>query len=166
MNQTIDRNHPTGRDGAAPRIALLQAQWHADIVDQARVGFLDELARHGVDTGNVAVHRLPGSFELPLKAQRLARAGEVDLVVACGLVVDGGIYRHEFVAQAVVDALMRVQLDSDVPVLSVVLTPKSFHDSAEHHEFFHRHFVTKGAEAARAAIAVLGLTARGTTAAA
>ena len=45
---------------------------------------------------------------------------------------------------------MRVQLDSGVPVLSCVLTPQSFHEHAEHHEFFARHFVTKGREAARA----------------
>ena len=83
-------------------------------------------------------------------AQRLARSGRFAAVVACALVVDGGIYRHDFVAPAVVDALMRVQLDSGVPVFSVVLTPKDYHEHATHRDFFSRHFVEKGAEAARA----------------
>ena len=64
--------------------------------------------------------------------------------------VDGGIYRHEFVAGAVIDGLMRVQLDTGVPVLSVVLTPKDFHEHDTHRDFFRQHFVSKGAEAARA----------------
>ena len=67
--------------------------------------------------------------------------------MARALVVDGGIYRHEFVADAVVNGLMRVQLDTGVPVISAVLTPKNFHDHADHQRFFAEHFVVKGAEA-------------------
>ena len=69
--------------------------------------------------------------------------------------VDGGIYRHEFVAGAVIDGLMRVQLDSRVPVFSVVLTPKEFHEHDTHRDFFRQHFVAKGAEAARACVQTL-----------
>lgn len=72
--------------------------------------------------------------------------------MACARVVDGGIYRHEFVADAVVAALMRVQLDTGVPVFSAVLTPKRFHDHAEHQRFFAEHFVTKGGEVALACL--------------
>jgi 6,7-dimethyl-8-ribityllumazine synthase len=54
-----------------------------------------------------------------LLALKLARSGRYDAIVACGLVVNGGIYRHEFVGAAVIDALMRVQLDTEVPVLCV-----------------------------------------------
>jgi len=59
------------------------------------------------------------------------------------------------VANAVIGGLMRVQLDTEVPVFSVVLTPKDFHEHATHHEFFTSHFVTKGAEAARACVQTL-----------
>ena len=100
----------------------------------------------------VDVISVPGAFEIPLHAQRLARARRHAAIVACALVVDGGIYRHEFVATAVIDGLMRVQLDTGVPVLSVVLTPKDFHGHAEHNQFFLDHFVIKGAEAARACL--------------
>jgi 6,7-dimethyl-8-ribityllumazine synthase len=70
------------------------------------------------------------------------------------LVVDGGIYRHDFVAQAVVDGLMRASLDSGVPVLSVSLTPHHFQETAHHMAIYSEHFVTKGREAAQAALMV------------
>ena len=94
--------------------------------------------------------KVPGSFELPLHAKRLARTGRYSAIVAAGLVVDGGIYRHEFVAKAVIDGLMRVQLDEDVPVISAVLTPHHFHEHDQHALFFSSHFEVKGREAARA----------------
>ena len=135
-----------------PRLAFIHAEWHADIVLRGRDAFLAELARHGVPADDVDVLAVPGAFELPLQAQRLARAGRHAAVVACALVVDGGIYRHEFVADAVVSGLMRVQLDTGVPVISAVLTPKNLHDHADHQRFFAEHFVVKGAEAARACL--------------
>ena len=142
----------SSRAGSPLRLAFIHAQWHVDIVQRGRDGFLAELARHGVVAEQVDVIGVPGAFEIPLQAQMLARAGRHDAIVACALVVDGGIYRHEFVATAVVHGLMRVQLDTGVPVLSVVLTPKDFHGHAEHHQFFLDHFVLKGAEAARACL--------------
>ena len=156
MNQSLTSSTPAARAalaprGPAPRIAFVQAGWHADIVRQAHTGFAAECAHlwpGGPPT--IDVHDVPGAFEIPLLAQALARRGGVDAIVACALVVDGGIYRHEFVASAVIDALMRVQLDHGVPVLSVVLTPKDFHEHETHRAFFSQHFVAKGAEAARA----------------
>jgi 6,7-dimethyl-8-ribityllumazine synthase len=91
--------------------------------------------------------RVPGACEIPLKCKQLLSSGDYVLAVGAGLVVDGGIYRHEFVAQTVVNALMQVQLELGLPVLSVVLTPKEeWHD--EHHAFFFDHFKIKCAEAA------------------
>jgi 6,7-dimethyl-8-ribityllumazine synthase len=132
------------------RIAFVRANWHRSIVDQAYQGFLAEYRDLGFRTDTVDVFDVPGAFEIPLHAQRLARSGRYAGVVAAALVVDGGIYRHEFVASAVIDGLMRVQLDTDVPVFSVVLTPHHFHEHTEHVSYFTGHFVTKGAEAARA----------------
>ena len=108
------------------------------------------MARHGVVTEAIDLFQVPGAFEIPLHAKKLAQSGRYAGVVCCGLVVDGGIYRHDFVASAVIDALMRVQLDTDVPVFSVVLTPLHFHEHEEHRHFFIEHFLTKGKEAAQA----------------
>jgi len=136
-----------------PKIAFIKAGWHADIVDQAYKGFTDRLAadKAGYD---VSVFTVPGAFEMPLLAKRLANKG-YDAVVAAALVVDGGIYRHDFVASAVVDGLMSAQLETDVPMFSVSLTPHHFHSNDEHVEFYTAHFVKKGAEAAQAVQMVL-----------
>ena len=97
---------------------------------------------------------MPGAFEIPLKAKRIAASGRFAAVVAAGLVVDGGIYRHEFVASAVISGLMQAQLDTNVPVLSAVLTPHHFHEHDDHQAFYLSHFRKKGREVAAAAIAV------------
>ena len=133
------------------RIALVQARWHADIVDQARIGLLEALPPGmGVDVVDV-----PGALEIPLTAQKLAKTGEYAAVIGAAFVVDGGIYRHDFVAGTVVDALVRVGLDTDVPMLSVVLTPHNYQETEQHNAFFHDHFRVKGAEAAHAVMAIL-----------
>ncbi|MDV6278229.1 6,7-dimethyl-8-ribityllumazine synthase [Rhodococcus erythropolis] len=147
-------------NGASGRIAFVQARWHEEIVDRARVGFAGEIAALDFDDDQVDYFTVPGAFELPLHAQRLAESGRYAAVVCAALVVDGGIYRHEFVASTVLDGLMRVQLDTGVPVCSVVLAPHHFQVRPEHVEFFGRHFVEKGVEAARAcAVTVASLTA-------
>ena len=134
------------------RIAFVQAQWHADIVHQARDAFLAELERQGVPADTIDVFDVPGAFEIPLHAKRLAQSGRYAAIVGCALVVDGGIYRHEFVATTVVNALMNLQLETGVPILSAVLTPHHFHEHAEHRKYFHRHFAVKGTEAADACV--------------
>jgi 6,7-dimethyl-8-ribityllumazine synthase len=137
-------SHPTNR------IAYVQASWHDEILDRGQAAFLGALDGLGLDSDQVDVVRVPGAFELPLHIRRLAKTGRYSALVAAALVVDGGIYRHEFVAEAVVSGLMQVQLETDVPVLSMVLTPHHFHDHDAHEEFFATHFEQKGVEVARA----------------
>lgn len=137
--------------GAAnERIAFIQAGWHREIVDQCRIAFIAEIGKAGYSEQDIDFFEVAGAFEIPLHAKLLANSGRYAAVVATGLVVDGGIYRHEFVAHAVIDGLMQVQLETGVPVLSAVLTPHHFHGGEEHHKYFFEHFLVKGAEAARA----------------
>ena len=150
-SQAVQAGGPSSGNTAA-RFAFVHALWHADIVGRGRDAFLAELARHRIPPDAVDVFDVPGAFELPLHARKLAATGRYDAIVACALVVDGGIYRHEFVADAVIKGLMRVQLDSGVPVISAVLTPHSFHEHEEHRRFFAEHFVVKGTEAATACL--------------
>lgn len=131
------------------RYAFIKANWHADIVDQALEGFCQLIPRTQVD-----VYDVPGAFELPLLARDLAASGKYAAVAAAALVVDGGIYRHDFVAQAVVDGLMRAGLETGIPVLSVSLTPHQFQDTPHHTAIYAAHFVEKGREAAQAALMI------------
>jgi len=142
------------------KVAVIAASWHLDIVTAATSAIQAEFDRRQCPPGCIEVHRVPGSFEMPLFAKRLARLGAYDAIIACGFVVNGGIYRHEFVAAAVIDGLMRVQLDTDVPIFSAVLTPRDFHGHEEHRTFFKDHFVKKGVEVAQACLSTLeGLAA-------
>src|SRR5690348_11459868 len=122
MNQRlakIDQAPPAPQpDPAGPRIAFIQSCWHKELVDQCREAFLAESAAHGHGRPQIDLFELPGAFEIPLQAKLLARGGRHAAVVAAALVVDGGIYRHEFVAQAVISGLMQVQLETEVPVIS------------------------------------------------
>jgi 6,7-dimethyl-8-ribityllumazine synthase len=135
---------------SSTRIAVVCSSWHQDIVDQARLALTDELHSLGWPAEALDFFELPGAFEIPLHALKLAQSGRYRAIVACGLVVDGGIYRHDFVTSAVIDGLMRVQLDTGVPVFSAVLTPHHFHEHEEHRRYFAAHFVHKGREVAQA----------------
>jgi 6,7-dimethyl-8-ribityllumazine synthase len=137
------------------RVAFVQSTWHEAIVDRCRVSFTEEIANLGIAGEQLDFFKVPGAFELPLHARRLALRGTYAAVVVAGLVVNGGIYRHEFVADAVISGLMRVQLDVDVPVISVVLTPHHFHDHEQHEMFFASHFELKGREAAQACVGTI-----------
>ncbi|MCB0831680.1 MAG: 6,7-dimethyl-8-ribityllumazine synthase [Solirubrobacterales bacterium] len=135
---------------AEVRVALIQSSWHKDLVDRIATGFIAEAGELGHPESSIEIVNVTGAFEIPLHAKRLAESGRYDAIVAAGLVVDGGIYRHEFVADAVISGLMRVQLDTGVPILSVVLTPHEFHEHEVHRAFFFDHLLTKGNEAAQA----------------
>jgi len=138
---------------AAPlRIAILRSSWHSDLVDICVNSCRKELGVLGVDKKTIDVITAPGALEFPLLAQKLAQTGKYQGIVACALVVDGGIYRHEFVAKTVIEGLVRVGLDTGVPVFSASLTPHHFHEHEVHHEFFSKHLAKKGAEAAHACV--------------
>ena len=137
------------------RIALVSSSWHREIIAGALDAMLAEFGHSRLPASRIDQFEVPGAFEIPLHAKKLAQSGRYDAIVACALVVNGGIYRHEFVAAAVIDGLMRVQIESGVPVLSAVLTPRDFHDHEEHRRFFSDHMVAKGKEAARACLATI-----------
>jgi 6,7-dimethyl-8-ribityllumazine synthase len=140
--------HP--RFAKPQRIAFVQASWHRDVVMECQTAFLTEAEARHIPRAAIDVFEVPGSFEIPLHAQILAKTRRYTAIVAAGLVVDGGIYRHEFVADTVIKALMDVQLRTEVPVFSAVLTPQQFHESQAHLDFFRRHFAVKGIEVAEA----------------
>src|SRR5207244_8710016 len=121
------------------RIAIVQSSWHRDLFEECRIAFLEEIEARHITRAQVDLFEVPGSFEIPLHAQLLAKTRRYTAIVAAGLVVDGGIYRHEFVADTVIKALMDVQLTTEVPVFSAVLTRQQFHENAANLDFFRQH---------------------------
>jgi 6,7-dimethyl-8-ribityllumazine synthase len=145
MNQSSANFMP-----ATQRIAFLHATWHEDIVLNCLDGFKKELISRGYDASLIDVIPVPGAFEIPLQAKLLAKSGRFSAIACSALVVDGGIYRHDFVAQTVCNALMQIQLETEVPVVTAVLTPHHFHEHDEHKKYFSHHFIGKGVELANA----------------
>jgi 6,7-dimethyl-8-ribityllumazine synthase len=127
------------------RVAFVQSAWHREVIEQCRLAFLDEIEARHIERARIDVFEVPGSFEIPLHVQLLAKTRRYTAIVAAGLVVD-----DEYIAETVIRALMDVQLRTEVPVFSAVLTPQQFHESAAHFEFFRKHFATKGVEVAEA----------------
>src|SRR5450759_5956084 len=122
--------HP--RFAKPQRVAFVQSCWHREVVEECRLAFLKEIEARNIARAQIDLFEVPGSFEIPLHAQLLAKTRRYTAIVAAGPVVDGGIYRHEFVADTVIKALMDVQLRTEVPVFSAVLTPQQFHETAAH----------------------------------
>lgn len=135
------------------KVSIITANWHSEIVDIAKDVIVTELSSSEIETD---VKQVPGSLEFPLFAKRAAAVS--DCVICCGFIVDGGIYRHEFVASSVLNGIVNVSLETDTPILSVVLTPQKFDENNfEDIAYFKDHMKIKGKEAADAAKAVLDL---------
>ena len=138
--------HP--RFAKPQRVAFVQSSWHRDIVAPCWESFVTEIAARHIDPSQVDLFEVPGSFEIPLHVQVLAKTRRYTAIVAAGLVVDSGA--RGFVADTVIRALMDVQLRTEIPVFSAVSTPDDFSESAERASFFRKHFATKGVEVAAA----------------
>ena len=139
-------------DGA--RFAILASRWNPRVTDAlvagARKGFVD----NGVAEEAVDVIRVPGAWELPLAAARVAAAGRHAAIVALGCVVRGDTRHYEHVADRCAEGLMRVSLDCRVPVLNGVLATERFEDAEARAGGTHGN---KGEEAALAAIEMANL---------
>ncbi len=101
------------------RVAVVAASWHERVMDGLLAGAAEAVERYRV--GECVVVRVPGSFELPVAAQALARRG-YDVVVALGVVIRGGTPHFEYVCSAATDGLNRVALDTGVPIGFGLLT--------------------------------------------
>ena len=103
-------------------IAILVTRWNSFITDNLLAGALRALERNGIGSGQITVVRVPGAFELPLIAQKLAHTHQFSAIVALGAVIRGGTPHFEFVSAGCTEGLNRVQLDTGVPVTFGVLT--------------------------------------------
>lgn len=140
------------------RYAILVSRWNDFITSRLLEGALDTLRRHGTDVeSRCAVVWAPGSYELPLVAQRLAASGRFDAVIALACVIRGGTPHFDFVAAEVAKGLANVGLKTGVPITFGVLTTDSIDQAVERAG---TKMGNKGAEAALAAIETVQLLAR------
>jgi 6,7-dimethyl-8-ribityllumazine synthase len=140
------------------KIAVLTASWHTDIVDSAENSFIEAMVAKGYTRDQIDVIKVPGALEIPL-AGKLALENGYDIAVGIAFVVDGQIYRHEFVGHTVVQSILDVSLATNKPFLSVVLTPQSFNEDLDLYiDMYAKHMVAKGQEAAGACDRMLDVT--------
>jgi 6,7-dimethyl-8-ribityllumazine synthase len=134
---------------ASPRFAILVSRFNEDITAGLLDGAVAAFDAAGVPASRRVVLHVPGAFELPLAAQRLAATGTFSAVVCLGCLIKGDTMHFEYIAEAVVHGLMRVALDAQVPVAFGVLTTTT---EAQAMARSRPGPDNKGAEAARAAI--------------
>ena len=150
-----DRPRPT-RPGSV--VGIVVAGFHEELTDAMAESAEAELLECGVEEDDVIVVRVPGSFELPIVARRMAAGGEVDSVLCFGLILKGETEHDHWVAEGCVHGLMQASLETDVPIHLGVLTCATMEQAraralpAEPGSPASAHHADKGREVARAAL--------------
>lgn len=145
-----------GHEAHGRRFGLVAARFNEELVRRLVAAALDVLRRAGADDSGLEVLWVPGSFELPLAARWLAERGDVDAVLAFGVVIRGDTEHFRLVADAASQGLMRVSLDTGVPVLNGVLAAYDADQAASRAGGVHGN---RGADVALAAVAMANLRA-------
>ena len=139
---------------AGAKFALLVSRFNEFVTGKLLGGAIDALTRHGVDESNIEVIWSPGSFEIPLIAQRLADSGRFAAVVCLGAVIRGGTDHYQYVASEVTKGIAQVSLQSGVPCIFGVLTCDTVEQAVDRAG---AKSGNKGSEAALAAIEMVNL---------
>lgn len=113
------------------RIAIVAARFNEFITSRLLSGCEDGLVRHGVDTGRIDVAWVPGAFEIPVVAQRLAESGRYDAVICLGAVIRGSTSHYDYVCAEVSKGVAQVSLKTGLPVLFGVLTTDNIEQAIE-----------------------------------
>lgn len=121
-DNSADAVGEAGADVADMRIALVATKFNQDLVDEMLRDARTTLMRLGAQEDNLREHRVPGSLELPIAATWLCDSGEVDAVIALGVVIRGETPHFEYVCNGALQGLVRVSTDSGVPIMFGVLT--------------------------------------------
>lgn len=136
------------------KFGLLVARFNSFVVESLVDGAIDALKRHGVKESDIEIIRVPGAFEMPVAAQRIAATKKYDAIVALGAVIRGGTPHFEYVAGECVKGLSQVSLNDGIPVSFGVLTVDSIEQAIERAG---TKAGNKGAEAALGALEMVNL---------
>jgi 6,7-dimethyl-8-ribityllumazine synthase len=118
-------------DATGLRIALLASRFNETITKSLLEGALSALRRHGLDDASITVAWVPGAFELPMTAKRLADSGEYDAIVCLGAVIRGATTHYDYVCSQAAAGIARVAFDTGVPVIFGVLTTETIEQAIE-----------------------------------
>ena len=113
------------------RIGIIVGRFNSFIGERLLEGALDALIRHGADDSQITVARVPGAFEIPLTAQKMARTGHYDALVCLGAVIRGSTPHFDYVSSEVSKGIAHVSLETGVPVAFGVLTTDTIEQAIE-----------------------------------
>jgi 6,7-dimethyl-8-ribityllumazine synthase len=116
---------------AGLRFGIVVSRFNSFITERLLAGALDALERAGAKTGQVTLVRVPGSFEIPVAAKKLAQAGRVDAVIAIGCILRGETSHFEYIASEVARGVQLAQMDTGVPIIFCVLTCDTLEQAIE-----------------------------------
>ena len=136
------------------RIALLVSRFNSFVVENLLAGAIDTLKRHGADERDLQIVRVPGAYEMPIAAQRLAASKRFEAIIALGAVIRGGTPHFEYVAGECTKGLSQVSLQHDIPIAFGVLTVDTIEQAIERAG---TKAGNKGGEAAMSAIEMINL---------
>ena len=136
------------------KFTLVVGRFNSAIVDNLCAGAIDTLRRQGVPEANITVVRVPGAYEMPLAAKRVAAKGGTDAIIALGAVIRGGTPHFEFVAGECSSGLARVSLYHEIPIAFGVLTTDTIEQAVERSG---TKAGNKGADAAMTALEMISL---------
>jgi 6,7-dimethyl-8-ribityllumazine synthase len=136
------------------RFALLVSRFNSLITERLLEGCLDGLTRSGVADADITVVRVPGAFEMPVVAKRLAGSGRFDCVIGLGAVIRGSTPHFDLIAAEVTKGLAQVSLETGVPVVNAVLTTDTIEQAVERAG---TKAGNKGFDAARGAVEMVNL---------
>lgn len=117
--------------GQGLKFALVVGRFNEFITSKLLGGALDALKRHGVEESNVEVAWVPGAFEIPLVAQKLATSKKYDAVITLGAVIKGSTPHFDYVCAEVSKGVAKVNLDTGVPTIFGVLTTDTIEQAIE-----------------------------------
>ena len=117
--------------GTGRKIAIVVARFNSFISEKLLEGAIDSLTRSGVADDDIVVARVPGAFEIPLMAQKMARSGAYHAVLCLGAVIRGATPHFDYVAGEVAKGTAQVMLDTGIPVLFGVLTTETIEQAIE-----------------------------------
>jgi len=113
------------------RFSIVVSRFNDFINSKLLDGALDALSRHGADDDNISIVRVPGSFEIPLVAQKLANSGNFDAIICLGAVIRGATPHFEYISAEVTKGIAKVTLDSGIPVSFGILTTDNIEQAIE-----------------------------------
>jgi 6,7-dimethyl-8-ribityllumazine synthase len=117
--------------GDGLKMAVVVSRFNHFITDRLLEGCLDALERHGVALKDVTVVKVPGSFEIPLAAKKIAKKKKVDAIICLGSVMRGDTPHNEYIAAEVTKGIAQVSLETEVPIAYGVITPDSLEQAIE-----------------------------------